>query len=104
MTKKKHIFVCVQNRPVGHPRSSCQAKGSPLIYQAFVQEFTRLAIWDEFRLSSTGCLGPCAHGASVVVYPDGVLYGHVTAEDVPIIVQDHLLADRPVQRLAVEAW
>jgi (2Fe-2S) ferredoxin len=40
----------------------------------------------------------------VVVYPDGVLYGHVTAEDVPIIVQDHLLADRPVQRLAVEAW
>jgi (2Fe-2S) ferredoxin len=101
---KKHIFVCVQNRPVGHPRGSCQSKGSPLVYQTFVNEFTRLAIWSEFRLSSTGCLGPCTHGASVLVYPEGVLYGHVTAADVPAIVHDHLLGDKPIERLAVAGW
>jgi hypothetical protein len=24
---KKHVFVCAQQRPPGHPRGSCAAKG-----------------------------------------------------------------------------
>lgn len=101
---KKHIFVCVQNRPVGHPRGSCQSKSSVPIYRTFVEEFTKRALWDSFRLTRTSCLGPCSHGPSVLVYPEGVLYGHLSPSDVPTIIDEHLLAEQPVERLAVADW
>lgn len=104
MSTKKHILVCVQNRPAGHPRSSCQAKGSPSIYQAFVDEFDKRAIWDSCRLSNTGCLGPCDDGASVVVYPEGVFYGHVKTSDVHEIIETHLVGGQVVDRLALGHW
>jgi (2Fe-2S) ferredoxin len=99
MPHQKHVFVCVQNRPVGHPRGSCQAKGGLRVYQAFVDEFNRRALWNDYRLTNTGCLGPCDRGASVVVYPDAVFYGHVAAGDVAEIIDTHLLAGSPVLRL-----
>jgi len=102
--QKRHVFVCVQNRPVGHPRGSCQSKGSRLVYEAFAEEFTRREIWSDFRLSTSGCLGPCAHGASVLVYPEGILYGQVGPSDVSAIIEEHLIDDRPLVRLAVESW
>jgi (2Fe-2S) ferredoxin len=35
----------------------------------------------------------------VVVYPEGVWYGGVTAADVPEIVESHLVNGKPVERL-----
>lgn len=99
MPHSKHVFVCVQNRPVGHPRGSCQAKGGPRVFQAFMDEFNRRGLWNDHRLTNTGCLGPCERGASVVVYPDGVFYGPVSASDVSEIIDLHLLVGTPVQRL-----
>lgn len=104
MSDRKHVFVCVQNRPVGDPRGACQSKGSPRIYQAFVDEFNRRELWEQYRLTTSGCLGSCERGASVVVYPDGVLYGGVTRSDVGPIIEEHLLAGRTLQRLAVSSW
>ena len=42
------------------------------------------------RVSSTGCLGCCADGPTVVVYPGGVRYAHVREEDLPGILERHL--------------
>jgi (2Fe-2S) ferredoxin len=71
------------------------------VYQTFLEEFdTRPTV--DYHLTSTGCLGPCALGASVLVYPDGVLYGRVTPSDVPEIIEQHLLSGKPVARLIVE--
>jgi (2Fe-2S) ferredoxin len=36
------------------------------------------------------------------VYPEGVWYGGVTLADVEEIVRDHLVEDRPVERLRVD--
>lgn len=104
MPQKKHVFVCLQNRPAGDQRGSCQAKGSARVYQAFVDEFNKRAIWDDFRLTTAGCLGMCSLGASVLVYPDGVVYGRVTKDDVGLIIDNHLIAGEPVERLTVAKW
>jgi (2Fe-2S) ferredoxin len=101
MPLRKRIFVCVQNRPIGHPRGSCQSRSGGLVYQTFLDELSAHA-GVGYQLTSTGCLGPCASGASVLVYPEGILYGRVTPGDVPEIVQQHLVAGRPVARLVVE--
>ena len=36
-----------------------------------------------------------------MVYPDGTMYGQVTAEDVPEIVEEHLQNGKVVDRLAL---
>ena len=53
------------------------------------------------RANAAGCLDACAYGPSVVVYPEGVWYGHVRVEDVPEIVERHLIGGEPVERLLV---
>ena len=51
------------------------------------------------RINRAGCLDQCEHGPTVVVYPEAVWYGPVTAADVEEIVSAHLVAGRPVARL-----
>lgn len=98
---EKHVFVCVQNRPPGHPRGSCAGRGSMQVFQAFQQQFEQRGLWERFAVTSCGCLGPCDQGANVLVYPEGVLYGAVSAEDVTAIIDGHLLAGQKVEKLAV---
>jgi (2Fe-2S) ferredoxin len=103
---KKHILVCTQGRPPGHPRGCCQEKGSPALFNAFLDEFQKRNLWGAFQVTNTGCLGPCQNGGSVLVYPEGVMYGKVTAADVAAIIEEHLLGEQPVERLQVpaEVW
>ncbi len=54
---------------------------------------------DEVSIVETGCIGSCAGGPLVVVYPDGVFYTKVQPEDVAEIVAEHLVKGRPVERL-----
>jgi (2Fe-2S) ferredoxin len=70
---------------------------------AFLGEIQKRSLFDKIAVTNTGCLGPCGFGTSVLVYPEGVMYGKVTKEDVPVIVEEHLLGDKPVERLKVPA-
>jgi (2Fe-2S) ferredoxin len=36
-----------------------------------------------------------------LVYPEGVMYGKVTKGDVAAIIEEHLLGDKPIERLKV---
>ena len=102
MSTRNRVFVCVQNRPLGHPRGSCQSCGGGLVYQTFLEELKRQDSSANYQLTSTGCLGPCDSGATVFTHPDGTLYGRVTPADVAEIVLSHLLGGTPVARLIVQ--
>lgn len=54
---------------------------------------------DDVLITQTGCLFPCNHAPVVAVHPDDVWYGPVTGPDAGAIVDEHLLAGRPVDRL-----
>ncbi len=100
---KKHVLVCVQSRPPGHPRGSCGEKGCAQVYQRFMDVFQARNLWNDFLLTNTGCLGPCAGGPTVLVYPDSTMYGGVDVADVEELVDKHLLGGEPVARLLVPA-
>lgn len=72
------------------------------MYRTFLEELEKFAAGISCTLTSTGCLGPCAVGAVVLVYPGGVLYGRVTPSDVHEIVSQHVVGGKPVTRLIVE--
>ena len=96
-----HVFCCTNQRPEGHPRSSCAERGSVDLrdyMKARAKELGLLGI----RINSDGCLDRCELGPVVVVYPDGIWYHMETRQDVDEILEQHLQGRTPVQRLMLK--
>jgi (2Fe-2S) ferredoxin len=98
---ERHIFVCTNQRPEGHPRGCCNPSGESELHRAFKARIALSGLRSTVRANQAGCLDQCEHGPNVVVYPDAVWYGHVTLADVEEIVESHIMGDRPVERLRI---
>ena len=95
----RHVFVCENRRPDDDPRGCCAAKGGKEVREALKKAAKEAGLKGRVRVNTAGCLDQCAHGVTVVVYPEAVWYGGVTLDDVDAIVNDHLVGGRPVERL-----
>ena len=102
----KHVFVCSQSRPQGHPRGSCGEKGCAPVLEEFLFELQKRDCYDKIAVTNTGCIGPCGYGPNVLVYPEGIMYAGVKKDDVAVIFDEHLLGGKPVERLIMpaEVW
>lgn len=102
----RHILVCMNSRPEGHPRGSCGTVGANDVLLRFQQELEAKNLLGKALISGSTCLGPCSLGTTVIVYPDGSWYGKVTPEDVPEIIEKHIIDGQPVDRLLIpeNAW
>ena len=65
-------------------------RGSEKIYSTFQEELSQLGLQDEISLSWLSDSGRHNALPLVVVYPEAVIYGPITPEDVPYIVEEHL--------------
>ncbi len=88
---RSHILVC--------GGTGCPSSGSARIVTAFEKELATAGLDKEVKVIKTGCFGLCALGPIVVVYPEGAFYSQVKPEDIPEIVEEHLLKGRIVKRL-----
>jgi (2Fe-2S) ferredoxin len=95
----RHVFVCGNARAADHPRGSCDPSGDGALHALFKRAVAERGLQGRVRANKAGCLDQCEHGPTVVVYPEGVWYGHVTAGDVAEIADQHLLRGEPVERL-----
>lgn len=93
------MFVCTNERPPDHPKGCCKAKGGVEVRDTLKKALAARGISKVVRANNAGCLDQCANGVSVVVYPEQVWYGHVTVEDIPEIVDKHLVGGEVVERL-----
>lgn len=101
---KRQVFVC--------NGKSCTAVGAADVKAEFTRILEEKGLrqgkeskgrnpMGEVVLTDCGSIGFCSLGTAVMVYPDGTLYGQVTAEDVAEIVSEHIEGDRVVTRLAL---
>jgi len=96
---ERHLFICTNQRPSGHPRGCCNPDAGDALQKAFKKALAERGIARRVRANKSGCLDQCEHGPTVVVYPDAVWYGGVTEADVAEIVEQHLAGGAPVTRL-----
>ena len=88
---RSHVLIC--------GGTGCTSSGSAALREALEKELNAKGLSDEIKVVTTGCFGLCALGPVMIVYPDGTFYSMVTPEDIPEIVEEHLLKGRPVARL-----
>jgi (2Fe-2S) ferredoxin len=103
---EKHVFVCGHTHAPELGRPSCGPAGGQDVAAAFYQQLKERELLGRFAITRTGCLGACSAGPVALVYPEGIMYGRLKPEDVKTVIDEHLLDDRPVERLKVpaEVW
>ncbi len=79
--------------------TGCTSSGSQKIRERLQEEIKNHGLEDEVSVVKTGCFGLCALGPIMIVYPEGSFYAMVQEEDVPEIVEEHLVKGRVVKRL-----
>lgn len=98
----KHIFICNNSRPLGHPRGCCFDKGSKELFDNLKMKVASQGLDKKIRVNLSGCLDACEQGIAMVVYPEQIWYGNVKKEDIDEIIQSHLINNKPVERLELK--
>ena len=96
---RHHVFFCTNQRDDG--RACCQ-RHDALKMRSYVKSSIKqrgLAGKGGIRVNTAGCLDRCEEGPVLVVYPEEVWYTYVDKEDLDEIIEEHLVNNRPVERL-----
>ena len=88
---RSHVLVC--------GGTGCTSSNSQAIIEALETQIAEKGLSEEIKVIRTGCFGLCALGPIMIVYPEGSFYSQVQVEDIPEIVEEHLLKGRIVTRL-----
>jgi len=88
---RTHLLVCAG--------TGCVAAGSFEIKKILEEEIAKNKLQNEVAVITTGCNGFCERGPIVVVQPEGIFYQQLTKENIPLLVKEHLLKGRPVEKL-----
>jgi (2Fe-2S) ferredoxin len=101
---KHHVFVC--------NGKSCSAVGSAEVKAEFERILQEKNLRQgkeskgrnplgEIMLTDCSSVGFCSIGCAVLVYPEGIWYAQVQAEDVREIIEEHLEKGNVVERLSL---
>ncbi len=79
--------------------TGCHATGSIALKETLVNELAAKGLQEKVQVIETGCNGFCAMGPLMVIQPDGVFYQKIKPEDVPELVEEHLINNKQVKKL-----
>ncbi len=91
---RSHILVCQD--------PDCVHRGSKEILAALNSELSDQDLIGEVQVLETSRIGACDQGPEIMVYPEGAHYGNLTADDIPYIVEEHLLKGRIAQKFLIK--
>ena len=88
-----HVFVCTNDR--NGERKSCADNNSQLIKSKLKDAVNEKGWKGKVRISTSGCMGLCAKGSNVMIYPQKVWLSEVFPDDVDEIVStiEHVMTD-----------
>lgn len=96
---KNHLFVCTNQKPPG--KTCCAQTGGEPFFAYLKKALQTEGMYgpNQCRVSKSGCLGRCALGPCLVIYPEGVWYSYGSFADIDEIIEKHLKQGEIVTRL-----
>jgi (2Fe-2S) ferredoxin len=96
-----HVFFCINERNDG--RACCADRNAQALQDYAKKRLKTLNMNGpgKIRINKAGCLDRCEEGPVLVVYPEGIWYTYIDQEDIDEIVDSHLIAGKPVERLKI---
>ncbi|MEK4330590.1 NADH-quinone oxidoreductase subunit NuoF [Paenibacillus sp. FSL R7-0297] len=82
--------------------TGCTSSDSNQIIAKLNQEIAGHGIQQQVEVVRTGCFGLCELGPVVIVYPEGIFYSRVEVQDIPKLVETHLLQGKPYEKKIYE--
>ncbi|OKP80618.1 NADH dehydrogenase [Paenibacillus sp. P3E] len=82
--------------------TGCTSSDSNQIIAKLNQEIAGHGIQEQVEVVRTGCFGLCELGPVVIVYPEGIFYSRVEVQDIPKLVEAHLLHGKPYEKKIYE--
>jgi (2Fe-2S) ferredoxin len=75
---KRHVLVCTSQH--------CNQKGAMDVLGRLRLEVIRRGLDTEVMVNNCGTIDLCDIGPNMVIYPDNIIYGGVTQQDIPDII------------------
>ena len=97
----RHIFFCLNERKNGEECCAQHQAQEGFVHCKQRIRDAKLSGPGQVRVNKAGCLDRCSGGPVAVVYPEGVWYTYVDANDIDDIVNEHLIGGKVVQRLVL---
>jgi NADH-quinone oxidoreductase subunit F len=85
------LMICGSN--------DCHLTGSGDVKSSLDMALQETGLKDQVQIVETGCIGSCSMGPVMTVFPEEIFYMKLESEDVPELVENHLIKGVPVQRL-----
>jgi len=86
LASPRHVLIC-QHR-------TCRKLGAAKVLAAFQADPAA-----GVTVTGSSCLGQCGEGPMVLVQPDEVWYSRVHPDEVPAVVERHLVGGEPVKAM-----
>lgn len=98
----KHIFLCTNKKAPGN--QCCANAGGEPFFEYLKTKLLELDLHGpgKVRVSKTGCLGRCSSGPCIVIYPENVWYTYASFDDLDLIIDNYLVAGKPVESLLID--
>ena len=85
---QKQIFVCTNDRKGEKP--SCGDQNGEAVFTELRRIAKEKGLHPRIRVAQAKCLGQCANGVTVMVYPEGTWFKNVGVGDVPELAKLYL--------------
>lgn len=92
---KEHIITICNG-------TACINKDIRGLQDILEEQLEKFGLTEHVKINISGCLGMCDKGPIMIVYPGYTIYGNLSEEDIPEILQEHIINDKPIPRLAIQ--
>src|SRR5437660_8943210 len=92
-TYRRHVFLCTGP-------SCCTPEEGQAAWEKLKQTLKEQGLGagpNACYRTKVGCLRICCHGPTMVVYPEGTWYHGMSADRIPLFIQQHLVEGRPLE-------
>ena len=97
---RRHIFLCVKSTE----QTCCGGELAAKSWEHLKIRLKQLGLSEKGGIQRTkaDCLRICAEGPVLLIWPEGIVYGGVTAERIERIVHEHVIGGHPIEPWIVQ--